>query len=121
MHGRTFIRLEYLSDSKIQQLGNAVAGHQDITRLQVSMDHQALVRIFDRRTNRAEDAQPLGYGEPVLAAVLIEGAALNVFHYEVGMPVLSDTSVQQSSNIRVLQVSQDLPLGPEALECKARV
>ena len=46
--------IQQFGDAEIQQLDDALFGHQDVLRLEVAMDHQVLVRVVDRGADREE-------------------------------------------------------------------
>jgi hypothetical protein len=54
---------------EIEQLGRAVARDEDVRRLDVSVHHQALVRVLDRGAHLAEQGEARAEREPVLRAV----------------------------------------------------
>ena len=56
---------QQLRDAEVEQLGRAVGGHEDVGRLDVAMDDQALVRVVDGGADVAEELQACGGVEPV--------------------------------------------------------
>src|SRR6476620_10738311 len=45
------VRVKQLCNSKVEQLGHTTSRNQNITRLDVAMDDELLVRVVDRITN----------------------------------------------------------------------
>ena len=68
---------------------------------------------------RAFDSGP--QPEPALCAVFDQRLALDVFHDEIGTPVLRQAAVEQARDIRVRQARQDLPLAHEARDHRLAV
>ena len=80
------------------------------------MNHHVLVRGIDGRTDPGEQLQPLRDGKAAAVAVFVQARAFHIFHYQVGLPRLGQTSIQQRGDVGMLQVRQNLTLGQEALD-----
>src|SRR5579864_54019 len=77
------------------------------------MDNKVLMRIMHCRTDLQEQQKPLLDCEPVHVAVEVRWLAIDVLHDEVRNSILVFTRIQQSCNVRVLEIGQNLTLMPE--------
>ena len=74
------------------------------------------MRVGDRRAHLAEKLQTLGRGQRVRLAVGVDRFAAHVLHDEVGKAVVGRPAVDQARDVRVIEMRQDLSLGPEVPE-----
>ena len=77
------------------------------------MDDALLMRMLHRVADLIEQLQPLFHADAVLVTVLRDLDPIHQFHDEIGPTCLSGSSVQDSSNIRMVHQSQGLALGLE--------
>jgi len=98
-----------LAIAEIQQLGNALRRHQDISRFDIAVDHQVVMRVVHRSAHRAKQRQPLGDREIAITAKLIDRLPLDIVHHEYGMPSWW-CRVEQLYNVGMFQRGQRLPL-----------
>ena len=96
-------------------------GHQDVGGLQVAVHDQVAVRVGDRLAHLREQRQALLERRAVLGAEGGDRPALHELHDHVGAAVGGDAAVVQARDARVLEARQDLALGLEALELRARL
>src|SRR5579883_757612 len=114
-------RTHDFGNAEIQQFGHAVRRDQNIARLQVAMNDQVLMSIVDRRTDGSEQLQAAGDVERVLVAMSINGRALYQLHDNVGNAIVGGATIQQASNVRVVETGQDLALIAKALPDEVRI
>ena len=103
-------RVEQLGDAEIEQLGRAVAGHQDVARLDVAVDDETLVRVLDRVTDAAEEREPFAHGQPLRRAVDVDRFALDVLHDDVRHAGLRRSGIEQARDVRVIERRENAPL-----------
>src|SRR5580700_819738 len=118
--GRCF-RVENLRDAEIEQLRRSIGSNKNVARLDVTMDDQPLVGVLHRRTDLQEQAQSLGNGSAAAIAVLIERLAVDQLHHKVGDAVLGGAAIMQASDIRMIEVGENLPLVLEATKNESRI
>ena len=111
--------VEQLGNPEVEQLDGrfpvgAVGGDEDVTRLEVAVEDEVLVRVVDGLADGAEEAEALLDGEPALVAVSRDGAALDVLHREVGQPLLGHAAVEEAGDVRMAEGGEDLALLLEA-------
>src|SRR5690606_7249102 len=105
--------LEELRYAEVQKLGYAVRSDQDVCRLQISMNDQILVRIPNGIANLREKLKALPKVQVTAVAIAIDGFAFDVLHDEVRLAVFHLTGIQEACNVRMVQVCENLTLGPE--------
>jgi len=88
--------------------------HQNVSGLQVAVDHRFLVRVLHPRADLQEQLQTLAVGQPVPVAVLGDRDTLDVLHHEVRPAVRRRARVEDLGDRRVVHQRQRLPLGLEA-------
>src|ERR1700722_9140798 len=79
------------------------------------------MRVLDRRTYVAKQSQTLGYRKTVPVAVFVDRRALHQLHDEIRNTVIGRISIEQMSNVGMIQAGQNLPLVSKTLEDKSRV
>ncbi len=79
------------------------------------MHDQARVREGHRAQDVEEQLQLLAQVEPLGAAVLVRGDAVDVFEREIGTPVFVDAGVVEPRDVRVLEAGENLALARDAL------
>ena len=103
-----------LAIPKFDQLGYAVAGDQDVARLQVPVDHRVLVGELDRAQDLIEEQEPRAHVEPPAVAILVDPLSVDVLHDEIWPSVRGSASVQEPGDIGMLtKRSLDVDLGTE--------
>jgi hypothetical protein len=78
------------------------------------MHHQVLVGILHGQTHSAEQAEPFFDGEPVGITVFVDRLSLDQLHDHIRKPVLGCPAVQQTGDVGMLQVGQNLAFGAKA-------
>jgi hypothetical protein len=106
-------RIGELGDSEIEQLDGAIGGYQDVSRLEVAMDHQAAVSVQNGSADALHESQAVGDGERLLLNVLGDGAAFDILHHQVGNAVDS-SAVEEAGDIGVFEVGENLAFGSKA-------
>ena len=51
--------LHELGDTEVKELRHAVGGHQNVGGLEITVNHQVLVRVTDRAADLPEQFKPL--------------------------------------------------------------
>ena len=105
------VRIEQLSDSEIEQLGMAIAGHQNVGRLQIPVDNQVAVGIADGRGDFQKQIQfPL---EGPVAGGHRERPPFDKLHHQIRSAVFGLAAVEQTRDVRMREAGEHLPLTPE--------
>ena len=107
------VLLEELGDAEVEELHLALAGDEDVRRLEVAVHHQVRMRIGDRVAHLEEDRELGREGESGLGAEAIDRHALDVLEREVRGAVLRDPAVDETRDARMLEPRQDLALAFE--------
>src|SRR5262249_17996809 len=110
-----------LRDPEVEKLWHSVPVDQNVAGLQVAVDDEMAVRIFNCVAHREEEAQPLFDAEIVLRCVLCDPGPLDVLHDQVRSSVIAGTPVEESCNVRMLKTRQNLTLATEATQNKVGV
>ncbi len=108
---------EGLGHSEVDNLRHrfiAFNGHENIRRLDVTVNYSFLVGVLDSFTYLQEQLKAFFDAKFFLVAVLSEGQALNVLHYEVRPTRRCHSCIIDLSDIRVLQQGQGLAFSLEA-------
>src|SRR5262249_40938380 len=113
-------RIENLCDSEVEKLRNSFFVHENVAGLQVAVNDEMLVRVFDRRADRAKEFEAASDGEFLCVAVRVNGQAGNKLHDEEGSAIFGSSTVEQAGNVWVIEASQDLALIEEAIEDAVR-
>ena len=114
------IRLEQLGDAEVEQLGYAIGAHQDVARLEVTVDHEPLMGEVDRGADQAEELETALEREGTGVAVAVDGLALDVLHHQIRLASRVGADVEQASDARVDEGRGDLPFlaeAPDQLRC----
>ena len=107
------VLLEELGDAEIEELHLAIAGDEDVRRLEVAVDHQARMRIGDRVAHLEEDRELGREGESCLRTEAVDRHPLDVLERQVRGAVRRDPAVDQTRDARMLEPRQDLALAFE--------
>ena len=107
------VLLEELGDAEIEELHLALAGDEDVRRLEVAVDHQVRMRIGDRVAHLEEDRELGREGESGLRAEAVDRHPLDVLERQVRSAVRRDPAVDQTRDARMLEPRQDLALAFE--------
>jgi hypothetical protein len=105
-----------LGDAEIQELRDATLCDEDVARLEVPVDDEALMRELNRFADLAEETQTFFHPELSATAIEVDGGALDVLRNQVRQAVLGRAPVQDPSDVRMLQVGEDLSFAPEAAD-----
>ena len=89
---------------------------KDVTRLDVAMNDEVLVRVTDGAADRAEQFQTLGDREPLLADVLSDRFTNHVVHDDVRQSVVRRTGVDESGDAWMVESCEDLALSFKAAQ-----
>ena len=80
------------------------------------MNDRATVRIRDRAAHLAKELQPLGDGQRLAVAVLVDRLPLDVLHHEIRQAVVGRVAIEQARDVRVVEAREDLPLVAEVTQ-----
>ena len=105
---------------KSSSFGGAVGRHEDVGRLDVPVHHQVLVGVLHGPADVEEEAQALPDAEAFLGAQYRERPALDVLHDEVRAAVRRGAAVEKAGDVGMLQVREDLSLGPNLRSTESR-
>ena len=115
--GRLWRRVGVLQgacDAEVEQLGFAVAGDQDVVRLQVAMHDQVPVRLLHAGADLQEQSQARAQVEPVAFAVVDQRAAVDELHRQPRDAGLGAAAVEDAGDVGMLQARQQDPFLVEA-------
>src|SRR5262249_31586829 len=106
--------IHQFGNAEVEQFGNAVGGDQNVRRFDVAMHDQVLVSVLNRGANLLEQPQSLRDVESPVFAVFIDAPTVDVFHREVRRTVGSRAAVEQTRNIRVIEVRENLAFASQS-------
>ena len=107
--------VQQLRDAEVQQLHDAVAGDQDVGRLDVAVDDQIRVRVLDGAHDLKKERDAAGEGEGALGGEDVDAQAVDVLQDQVRLPRLADTGVEQPGDVGMGQPGERGSLPAEAL------
>ena len=113
--------MQKLGYSEVEKLWYSISIDQNVARLQVAVDDEMAMRVFNRGAHRKEEAQPLFDAEIVLRGILCDPGPLDVLHDQVGSSIVCAASIEQSCDVRMLKTGQNLALATEATKNKVGV
>ena len=131
-HGANLRVHRFLADPLARRLGNAEVDdfrlgpavhcrHQDVARLQVTVDDPFLVRVLHRLADLDEQFEPGPHGQPLPVAVLDDGRPIHQFHHEKRLAGRGGAAVVDAGDVRVVHQGERLPLGVEPGQHPLRV
>ena len=113
--GQTAVALELLRQPEVGDPRVAVLVEQDVARLEVAVNHAALVGIVDRFGNRGHQRGRLAGRKRSVGQPLGQALALDEAHREVVLAlVLAD--LEDRDDPGVIEIGRGLGLGVEALD-----
>src|ERR1035441_5647898 len=74
----------------------------------VAMHREVAVGVLDRVANLQEEVKPTFRGERLSMAICRDGHAIDIFHNEVGIAVGGFAGIENSSDVGMVQLRQDL-------------
>src|SRR5262245_58163148 len=101
-------------NAEVEQLHSAVRCDKNVSRLEIAMHDQRLVCTLHRSRNLLKERQALANGQSLCVAPLRERLSIDVFHHEIRMAVIRDTTVYERCNARMVKAREDLSLGLES-------
>ena len=109
-------RGQELGEPEVEEDRLAFLVDQDVRGLQVAVHHQAAVGVVHGVADLAHQADALDEGEPALRAVEVDGLPVHELGRHVGPAVGGAAGVDQARDARMVQASEHLQLGGEALD-----
>src|SRR5690606_12945752 len=110
-----FLVLEQLRDTEVEQLDLAVAGDQDVGRLEIAMDDEMRVCMRHGCTDLQEQIEARGDVELALIAPGVDrDTFFDVLEHEVRHAERRRSRIQQACDVRVRQMTEDLSFAEEA-------
>ena len=107
------VTVQQLGDSEIEQLGNAVRGHEDVSRLDVAVHDQVLMRVLHRVAHVAEQTETVVDRQLLLLAPRGNLQAIDKFQDDIRRAVFGRAAIEQPGDIGMLQMRENLSLAPE--------
>ncbi len=101
-------------DPEIDDFGDGtvvVVGHEDIGRLQVTVDDALLVRVLHGVADGDEQFQTLARGKAMLVGVLDDRDAFDKLHDEVRASCIGCPCINHPCDVGVVHKGQGLPFG----------
>src|SRR5206468_2811532 len=102
------LRGKDLRDAKIQQLRDAFAGDQNISRLQVTMDHEIAMRVLHGLAYLKKESEPFTARQ--VTGENVDRNAVDVLHHQIRNPVGSGAAIQQTRDVGMLELRKNLAL-----------
>ena len=102
-------------DAEVEELGRAVAGHQEIRRFDVAMHDQPLVGVLHGAADVPDQPHACGGIGALPPAEVVEGLPLDVFHGEPWRAAFERAGIDDARDGRMTQVRQRPLLAPETL------
>ena len=102
--------------TKVEELGDAVVGDEDVAGLEIR-DGPIRLRCAYSAAEHTGRKRPdaVGNGQQMGVAVAIDGQPIDVLHDEIGSAIGAHAAVEETSNVGVVELGQDLTLGAKAL------
>lgn len=110
--------IEQLGNAEIEQLGLAFRGDKNVCRLQVAMDDQLLMSVFNRGADLKKELEPIAYGEIVPIAIFVNWQAGDVLHDKVRQAIFRCAAIEKMSDVRMIERCENLPFASEALQVR---
>ena len=85
-------------------------GDEDVTGLQIPVNHQTLVSVSNRVDYAAKQFDALADVQLVFVAPAMDWLAVDVLHYKVRPTFLRHAGIEKSGNIRMIERSQNFAL-----------
>ncbi len=92
------------------------ARDQDVARLEVAVNHQALMRVLHGGADRSKQFETFGNRQSTGIAVLVDGCAVDQFHDQIGHSIVGGATIEQAGDVGMVETGQDLALVAEALQ-----
>ncbi len=106
--------VEQLGDSEIEQLRNAIGGDQDVARFEIAVNDELLMRVLDGVGHLPEQLQALANGQLAGVSEGDQGFAVDALHNNVRRTVGGRSAFEQTGDVGVFELSQDLAFLQEA-------
>src|SRR5690606_40860684 len=107
---RLALVVEEAGDAEVEEDGPGlpllVRRHEDVGRLEVSVDDEALVRVVDGLADGLEEGQPGVEAEAVRAGVRRDRRALDVVHRQPGAAVGVGPGVEEAGDAGGLEIGR---------------
>src|SRR6185437_8001877 len=113
--GALRIAAEQLRNSEIEQLDRAVAGYEDVGRLDVPMHDQMAVGVRHGRQHREKQLDARFDIQLMPPAVGVDRLAFDVFDHQVGQTAIEHAGIDQPRDVGMIELSEQIALDPEAL------
>ena len=112
--------LDLFCDPEIQQPDGSIGSHENIGRLQITMNHGIAVRILHGLANLAKQLQTALDRASVMGAIVRERQTLHVLHDEEGRAVGKRVGVIEPRDRGMIELCQRALLGAESLPARRR-
>ena len=107
---------EQLGDAEVEQFDVTIVADDDVTRLQVAMNDQILVRVCDRIASLQKQVEPFVQAGTALPAPFGDRHALDQFHDHVRTTIVGNACIVQARNPGMFKAGQDAAFGDETTE-----
>jgi hypothetical protein len=109
-------RSDDLGDAEVEQLGLALMGYENISRLDVTMHDEVLVCVLHGVADSHEQHQPFVDRQAPAIAVTVDGRAVDELDHQIGYAVIRPTAVVEPGDLVMLERRENSTLMTEALE-----
>ena len=109
--------LDKFCNPKVEQLDLTLCGDQDVGRLQIPVNDEMGVCVRNCVTHLQEKAQSRGNIEALFVTPLIDGLALDVFEDEIQDAHRCRPGIEETSDVRMRKLAEDLAFTNETLAC----
>ena len=105
-----------LGDTEIEELRRAVSRHQHVRGFDIAVDDELAVRVLHRVAKRQDQADAIIDRELVRTGEIDNRRAVNVLHDKIGRAGFGAAAVQQSRDVRVVEIGENLAFLDETLD-----
>ena len=110
----TSVFSEEFGDTEIEELDLARVADEHIGRLDIAMDDEVCVCASNGAQDIKKKADAIHDSKFAFIAIFGDGLSLHMFEDQIGLAVGSNASIEQSRDVRVGKLRQDLPFAFEA-------
>lgn len=109
-----FLLVEEPGDAKVDELGSAVSGDEDVAGLEVAVDDEVAVGVGNAVTDALKDVELDGQSWLRVSEPGLEIGGVEEFGDDVGKAFGGDATIKEAQNVLVGEAREDLALHAEA-------
>ena len=100
---RVFVGAEDFGEAEVGHLGDALAGDEDIARLDVAMDDAAGVGVLEGGADLGDEFERAGQIELAAMAQMVDVHAVDEFHDQIGIALGGAAVIVDVNDVRVVE------------------